>query len=283
MVLPLNFDVCPIRLDRSPTRPPEFHRGDIELWLLVFDRFLDEAGMVADKRRFNRLVCALPPDILDSVKDLVKNPPSVDAYDALKAALAKRHAVSEHEKVSKLQGLTMGDRKPSEFLRHMEELTGLSAKASPFLRSFWIQHLPVGIQALAAMYVNSQEFDQALPAIDNAALYAPPSVQASRCGLPGTSQRSTDSFDDAPVTQRQFNQLLHKLESISLGRKDSRHPNRPTYRGRSRSHSQSGSRKQGSGSRSPSPSSGVCFYHERFGEKARNCTPPCTFNRAQVN
>ena len=46
---------------------------------------------------------------------------------------------------------------------------------------------------------------------------------------------------------------------------------RLTYRKRSRSRSQS--------SAADSSKQGLCFYHKKFGDKARNCESPCTYSK----
>ncbi|CAH8575774.1 unnamed protein product [Schistosoma rodhaini] len=69
--------------------------------------------------------------------------------------------------------------------------------------------------------------------------------------------------------QRQLSQLTNQLESLqtTVATVQARQI-RPLFRQRSRSRPRS---------RSPKRPSEICWYHTKFGTKARRCTRPCAF------
>lgn len=66
----------------------------------------------------------LDVDVLDQVSEIITSPPTCGNYPTIKAALAKAHRDSEEQKLrSLLAGIQLGDRKPSQLLKTMRELS----------------------------------------------------------------------------------------------------------------------------------------------------------------
>ena len=74
--------------------------------------------------------------------------------------------------------------------------------------------------------------------------------------------------------KQELSTLTAAVQALTTNRHDDR--GRAQDRGRSGRRGRSKSRGRRDRSSSP-PHSGVCFYHHRFGEKARNCEKPCSF------
>ena len=84
------------------------------------------------------MVGLLSSEVATEVRDLLLKPPTEQSYDVLKAELIKRTAASKQRKIQQLiGGEELGDRKPTQLKRCMQQLLGdkLSfANSSSFLR-----------------------------------------------------------------------------------------------------------------------------------------------------
>ena len=100
-------------------------------------------GVTAQKTRFDYIVSSLNPELATEVRDLILKLPADRPYDILKAELIKRTATSEQRKLQLLiSGEELGDRKPTQLLRRLQQLMGnkqrvtLSSESSSYTASF---------------------------------------------------------------------------------------------------------------------------------------------------
>lgn len=237
---------------------PPFISDDAEMWLQVVDRSFRVARVTSEETKFSYLVTALDRRVMSEVRDLVMNPPQDKPYSALRAALISRLSTSQEQKTRRLlEREEMGDSKPSQFLRRLRALAGASVSES-LLRTLWTGRLPSNVQAILATQKNA--------ALDDVAELADAVMETV---MPGSAlqevARSTSKDDRFARIEQQLLEMSQAMAKLFTKSE----PRRPTTRAtRSRSRGRSRSRDS---------DSDQCWYHQRFGDRARECREPCAY------
>ncbi|BHF63609.1 hypothetical protein SprV_0200660300 [Sparganum proliferum] len=200
---------------------------------------------------FNHLQRCLPDEYAEELCDLLIHRLLEQPYDKLKEALVKRVAITEERRLRQLlTGEELGDRKPSQLLRRMQQLVGERKFDTFILRQLFLQRLPLDVQTVLAV---SQESIEELAELAD-------KVLALR-----VIETHSVSHTVSPVSH-EYDQRLDRLEQLvmqlttQLSAVAAGGPRRS--RDRRRSSSRSCNRRQQSSSR-------MCWQHEQFGEAAR--------------
>lgn len=251
---------------------PRFWAEDVVLWFLQVENKFRIHHISSQTRRYELLLDALPQEAASEVRDVLMLPLSTTPYDDVKDALLSRLAVPEESRIQQLlSSEELGDRRPTQFLRHLQKLLG--DKAATFdtavLKELFLQRMPVTVRVGLAI-MHSQPLPKLAELADRILETSAPTVAATHSGA-----SSTDIAD--------LRSMMHNLttEVAELRRKDQQRSSSPrssSFRGRRvfrRRHSPAASR-------AASPSSGrtaarPCYYHRRFGVAARKCEPPCSW------
>lgn len=261
-------------VSRVAMRLPPFWPADPEVWFSQIESQFKVAGITSDETKFNYIVGNLEPTYATEVRDILTKPPATEKYDTLKKELIRRLSESQQQKTKRLlEHEELGDRKPSQFLRHLQNLAGDVAPES-LVRSLWLSRLPAVVQAILATHT-----DTALKTVAELAdsiLEATSQHQVAQVSASNSSSNKTEALLEqlvASITAMSvsFNKTAERLrEEIAEVASDCRGRQRDRsnyrYRSTSRNSSRSSSRNR----------SGQCWYHFRFGDNARKCRPPCT-------
>ncbi|KAL0830888.1 hypothetical protein ABMA28_002990 [Loxostege sticticalis] len=122
------------------------HRADYQKQLIESQFVL--SGITKDETKFYYLVAQLDHQYAKEVKDIITSPSATDKYAKLKTELIKRLSASQEKRIKQLLvHEELGDRKPSQFLRHLSSLAG-SSVSSDFLLTLWSSRLPQNIQTV---------------------------------------------------------------------------------------------------------------------------------------
>ena len=105
---------------RSTVRLPPFWPDRPGLWFAQTEGQFELSSVTSERTKFNYVISQLEYRHAAEVEDIM-SPPANDPYTTLKTELVRRLSASRDQRVRQL--LTheeMGDRKPSQFLRHLK-------------------------------------------------------------------------------------------------------------------------------------------------------------------
>ncbi|GBP37827.1 hypothetical protein EVAR_21670_1 [Eumeta japonica] len=136
-------------VNRISVRVPPFYRTRPSLWFASLESQFALAKITQDETKYNYAISQLEASYADIV-DVIMTPPAADKYQRLKTELIKRLTASRERQVKQLLNHEeLGDRKPSQFLRHLKHLAGPGVP-DDFIRTVWISRLPSSVQTIIA-------------------------------------------------------------------------------------------------------------------------------------
>ena len=273
---------------------PSFWEDDIELWLAAVDHQFLLSNISTEQKRFSAILSALDYQVIRKVQNIIRNPGN-QPYQTLKQALIKLYKISDDNRLDRLLHQTeLGDRKPTELLSELHSLLGESCNVGPdldkLLRKLFLDRLPPQVRLILA--------GSPQPTLDLMAQRAD-DIMATMATTPSLNSNPTQLLQNQ-IFERRLDQLTDAIDaSITFHKKNNsssapRDPqfSRSSHFHQSRPNDSSGpkfrpSREMPSTSRqnhrfSPRPtlrttSKNLCFFHARFGDQARNCRAPCSW------
>jgi len=240
-------------------RIPTFWPEDPELWFAQIEGQFALYNVTDDNMRYSHVLSRLEPKQAREIKDLITHPPSINKFEAIKKALIQRLTDSRQQQIRQLlEHEELGDRKPSQFLRHLSTLAGTTVSGE-LLRTLWLGRLPPQMQTILATradddLTNVAEQADRIYEVSNKSLVLATTSQT-------TATHATSSVEELSKQVAALTAQMTKLMKKS------------NFRDRSRSRS----RNRFQHKKSNQESHGACYYHRRFGEEARKCTQPCNY------
>ncbi|XP_032684176.1 uncharacterized protein LOC116850246 [Odontomachus brunneus] len=127
-------------------RVPPFWKQQPALWFAQIESLFQIYRVRSDDSRYHLVIGALDSEVIQEIADILATPPEIDEYVTLKTQLLARFADSADKQLHRLlTDLELGDRRPSQLLRHMKTLTG-SRVSEDVLRVCWLALLPPAVQ-----------------------------------------------------------------------------------------------------------------------------------------
>lgn len=242
-------------LFRVGIRVPPFWPEEPEIWFAQIEGQFAVSNITSDVTKFNYVIGQLDHQFSKEVKDIIISPPPTDKYEKLKSELIKRLSASREKQVKQLlMHEELGDRRPSQFLRHLKSLAGPSVPED-FIKTIWTSRLPRSVQTvIAAQPAASLEVLSDLA--DRIQEIAPATPQVSAATAPSSALE--DMANEIAELRRQMKTLLDR-QSRS--------------RNCQRSRSRSGTRSDSNFRKFPN-----CWYHWKFGDKSKRCVKPCNYH-----
>ena len=214
---------------------------------------------------FDYVVASLSPEIAFEIRDLLIRPPTDNPYNTLRAELVKRTAASEQKKLQQLiSGEELGDRKPTQLLRRMQQLLGdhlgATAENNAFLKELFLQRLPANVRIVLASADDATDLQKLADMADKIVEVATPTVAAV-----------TDTSTEVQQLKEEVSRLADLVASLSQ---------RDHLPRRSRSTSRHRRPHTPARTDSRAEAQDLCWYHSKFGEAARKCQEPCSWGNS---
>ncbi|KAL1489023.1 hypothetical protein ABEB36_013968 [Hypothenemus hampei] len=234
-----------VHVDRVAIKPPPFWRADPALWFVQLEAQFDLAKITVDDTKYNYVVSAVDTEILSQITDFLNTPPANNKYLLIKSKLISIFGESRESQMRRLLcDISLGDKKPSQLLNEMARLGG-SAVTQELLKSLWLQHLPGQMQV--TLLANNGPLGELAKLADRIAEVQP-------------QDRVHAVKQEMEVLSDSVAQLAQQVAAMNTG------PYKPDWKYR-------GDRRT-TRSEKPSAAGSVCWFHQKFGVKARRCISP---------
>jgi hypothetical protein len=92
------------------------------VWFAQAEAQFALAGISSEQTKFCYVMSQLDQRYASEVEDIITSPPKRDPYTTLRSELVRRLSPLKEHRIRELLTLKMGDRKPSQFLRHLRSL-----------------------------------------------------------------------------------------------------------------------------------------------------------------
>jgi hypothetical protein len=245
-------------------RLPPFWPDRPAIWFAQAEAQFDLAAITRQRTKFNYVMSQLNQQQAAEVEDIITSPPEQDPYDRLKEELVRRLSTSREQRVRQLLSHEeIGDRKPSQFLRHLK---GLAPDVpDDFLRTIWASRLPPHVQAILA--------GQTEGSLESTSHLADRICEVTP--LPTTASISPSTPNSTVALLERIEELSRQVASLQASQSHKRHQPRDRHR------SQSRHRRHDTPDNTRAPRD-TCWYHWKFGNAARKCTPPCSHQQSDT-
>lgn len=259
-----------ILVNRISVKPAPFNRDDPEIWFVQLETQFALAEIKSEPTKYNYLISALDCATTAYIRPEILAPPAQNRYTALKKCIIDRLCESARQKLNRvLTTIQLGDKKPSQLLREMQALAH-GQLSDTVLLNLWLQRLPQHVQQILACVgtekPNSDLAKTADTIVEVQATNGVFAVAGPSHAPPNSSTRALEAKVDA---------LMRRVEqSLGTTNRNTKSSNTTTSKSGNSSNKRSSSRSRTPAEVEQNPN---CWFHHRFGPRARNCRPPCNF------
>ncbi|XP_065356246.1 uncharacterized protein LOC135950643 [Calliphora vicina] len=239
--------------------------NNIESWFIRLDAFFKLHNITNDSEQFSITIIHLDERLYDEAFDIITNPLSINKFITLKEVISNKFSTSSISRLEQLASrIQLGDTKPSHLLTKLQRTNVTQDKN--IIRDFWLQRLPPTARAVLAGMIRSQP-NISFTELSLVADEIVDSLRNSNNGIAEISEESLNSDICAVGNTGSVNKRLSNLEnSISRIEKSLRTLSLPNQQSRQ------------SNSQQNANTNILCWYHFKFGNNAKQCKEPCTFN-----
>ncbi|XP_017476409.1 PREDICTED: uncharacterized protein LOC108366498 [Rhagoletis zephyria] len=247
---------------------PEFYPEDPETWFEKLESIFHVNNIRSEPTKFHYIFGFAPPEVNPYATSVNKEaiPADKTKYSVLGERVIQAFSCSEETKLRKLfKGQTLGNQKPTQFLMVLRNAASGSCNKT-VLKSLFLEHLPDTVRAILAVSPSDD--------IDSLALIADKIMK---------NQSPTNVFEvkhhQRLPSPSKFDKLMEDISALTMkvdklaSTVKTLQSNRRYSRVRSTSIESKQQRKEGPMPQGHNPS--ICFFHNKYGIKAKKCNPPC--------
>lgn len=243
-------------------RMPTVSNTHIEAWFKSMDHWFNASGIFLDEQRYDTVLAAIDPSVLDQLTDKLLTAPNDRKYAFIKTILISHFADSEQRKLNRLLSeMPLGDKRPSELFHEMRQVAG-NVLGEAALKGLWVQRLPESARAtVTASSGTAAEFTKIADSIIDA-LNARP-----------VNQVTASPLNEIAELKAVIAELRTQINSFpQRSRSRSRHS---SQRQRTPANSVSNHSQNTNANADGNSDPTLCWYHQKYGPNARNCRSPC--------
>lgn len=243
---------------------PKFWTKEPVLWFKSAESFFKAHNICDDQDRFNYVIRALEPPQLKLAEPLLSGHDSdPNLYKSIKECLTKHYSISKEKQLNNLYHENLGDSTPVDFLRRLRAcLISFDLKeptTEHLLRKVFLEGLPGDVSRLLVAVGEADLDTLAQKAEDVLSINDNKSNEAPNIGL---KQNKVNAH-----FEKQLASLASNVECISKRLFPSSGYDLARSRKISVPHDSN-------------DDSGLCFYHHRYGDQARQCRKPCSWENS---
>ena len=266
-------------------RLPAFSTIDAAIWFRRAEVQFRLKNVRSPRTQADHVLAALPDALFPLMSQWLdsKGDDPIE-YDELKSYLLRKFSLSPEQRVKNILELhqqPLGDQRPSDALTELRALARLppdlsgSSRSIDMILAIWLHRLP---EAIRASITNFTGYDDDASIAEHADRLLDAHLAACRTTVAISANIPPDEADeqDPPDTIA----LASSSRRRHLRFQKSTTPFKPSSSGSSSTLKPSYSDSSSTSSSSPRRSefaAKFCFYHARFGHKAKKCEPPCAW------
>ncbi|CAE1282833.1 unnamed protein product [Acanthosepion pharaonis] len=185
--------------------------SNVQTWFLQLDAIFQARHITSQQSKFAAVVEKLPAEVAAEVADiLLTSLPIEKPYETLKQAILHRSGFSEERKIRNLLNVTIGDARPSQLLRRMQQLLGDNDISTTVFRQMWLDKLSADIVRILAALADDMDIQKLATIADKVA-----------DTTPIRHISATETVDGlVPDVNRQIQKLSSELQEISIQLRD---------------------------------------------------------------
>ncbi|KAH9578573.1 hypothetical protein MS3_00004718 [Schistosoma haematobium] len=256
---------------------PPFSRLNPRIWFAQVEVQFQRRNIRSQASKYSFVLGLLPTEVASEVSDLIDNIPAPNPYDQLKQAIIQRTSLSDEKRLQQLlHHCELGDKPPSQLLRHMRQLAGPYKFDDAFLKEIWLQRLPTVVRQFLCASSQTSDLESLANMADKILEVTPgttPYVQAisetsNDKQTPIIASLTAELGELRAQHERTVASLENKLDALQLliSSFTSTRP-RSCSRGSKNRNNSKGNKNDDN----------ICWYHKKYGDKARKCVTSCKF------